>query len=573
MRPAHDIASNLLTQWKDLKITPLFLSMAAFDGNRTTITLLLVDGQCDEYKRAADEYGIACATWSSKSSTSDSQLLLVSPGDTSWPDLQIYTNGLLSSGRLARIVIDGAHKLLLPGRYRDCLDFLVETNFFAVPLLLITVALPRNLEPVLLDKVNRRVYKVVRCPADRSEIAHKMIAINRQYFEDEIVTRIKALVSSLRGQQRCVLFCRSYQECNQMADKLGWKSYTSIMSLQQRNQAIQVWLEGDTRGLVSVSGECYLDYPQISVIFHLGVPENSILYVEANTLHRRNGGCTDSYVFFDPTEVTNVTGEDHFGKGVVHDTLSDNTTCRRLRIFIFLDGVATPCVMLPRGQLCDVCDAESQRNSPVGGPPRFPAHLLPATESTSANAATLSGSSSRIPSSPTTQSGKEATTCQEIFESEISKRILQDERLEVDISDTLASEYLMRSELRTSDYARLSDWTVPSRVTNDPFMHPAPIANFGSHFAAAQASLIVSPPPPLCLIARKIAEACRILSKSCVACWALSLHYHSHSLAECPFTFAKDDHPMWRDWTRHLRLPVNHCFYCGCPQVRHFPAF
>jgi hypothetical protein len=59
----------------------------------------------------------------------------------------------------------------------------------------------------------------------------------------------------------------------------------------------------------------------------------------------------------------------------MHDTLQDISICRRLRLALFLDGSATPCSMLPCGELCDVCTRQLHDQPTKGIPTMFPAHL------------------------------------------------------------------------------------------------------------------------------------------------------------------------------------------------------
>jgi hypothetical protein len=105
----------------------------------------------------------------------------------------------------------------------------------------------------------------------------------------------------------------------------------------------------------------------------------------------------------------------------------------------------------------------------------------------------------------------------------------------------------------------------------NPVNHPAPGATFGNHFSAAQASIAKClPPTPSQERARIIYQACQVLAKSCVACWAQDFDYLSHSLLECPRTSVKEGCEAWDRWKVNFTLPAGVCFYCGLPlKVRH----
>ena len=178
--------------------------------------------------------------------------------------------------------------------------------------------------------------------------------------------------------------------------------------------------------------------------------------------------------------------------------LKDDSTCRRLRPGIFLDGFATPCTMHPHAQLCDVCEAEASRAPPEGGPRRFPRdllqHPLPSNDTKTIPIATP----------PATKT--------------ISKYPLQQ------LKPALAN----------------------------PINHPAPLASFGNHFAAAQATLKQVPPNYSKDYGLQLYLACQALAKSCVQCWASGVEYHLHGLVDCKLNKANEVHPEWKTWSKCL---------------------
>jgi hypothetical protein len=99
----------------------------------------------------------------------------------------------------------------------------------------------------------------------------------------------------------------------------------------------------------------------------------------------------------------------------------------------------------------------------------------------------------------------------------------------------------------------------------NPVIQPAPLASFGNHFAATQAALKTT--PPTCAEQRglRIRTACEALISSCIHCWAHGLDYRSHSLADCQLNRINEMHPAWPTWVKLLKLPLDCCFFCGCP--------
>jgi Helicase conserved C-terminal domain len=469
----------------------------------------------DEYKDRARKHGLSFETWTGDNSTPSSQLILVAVEDCTWERFKSYAETLIRLGRLARIVVDEAHLLHKHASFRPCVDALEFLGRMPISILLMTATCPPHLEQSLFAKLGRQIYQVIRRGTDRPEIAQTMVAVPSEDMEKAVAVNILSITQQFCKPDRALLFCSSRDECDRMSELLGWKPYHSAVSLEERQRHKQLWQEGEVVGLACTSMlNCCLDHPTVRVVFHLGPPRDAIDYSQAIGRASRNGCAGQAIVYFDPSTLKKPTGDDPYGYCAIFNTLQDNSTCRRLRIALFLDGHALPCSMLPGAQLCDVCQVESARAPPENGPLRFPTHLLPASTKsksivTSARTSAPSPSVAGAPSQPQAQ--------------------------------TL---YTPRA---------------------NPINQPAPIASFGNHFAAAQAALKLAHPTGDKQCGFKIRTACEGLIGSCTHCWAHGLDYHSHDLKKCQFNRMNEVHPVWSTWDRLFKLPLGCCFFCGCP--------
>ena len=196
-----------------------------------------------------------------------------------------------------------------------------------------------------------------------------MVAVPSNDMENTVAAKIRATTEHFHDNDCALLFCWSHDECDRMAERLGWKGYHASIPLDERSKSMKMWIDGESPGLACTSMlNCCLDYPSVRTVFHLGQPRDAIDYYQAMGRAARNGEPGKSIVYYDPARLKKVTGEDPYGAGVIYEMLKDNSICRRLRPGIFLDGFAVPCTMLPRAQLCDVCEAEATRVPPEGGP-------------------------------------------------------------------------------------------------------------------------------------------------------------------------------------------------------------
>jgi hypothetical protein len=211
-----------------------------------------------------------------------------------------------------------------------------------------------------------------------------MVSLDKEgpIIEDAVEKRVSERTQLLKGRERALLFCLSRPECDRMAGKLTWRPYHADISIDDRDAYLQEWRSGKVLGLVCTSMlNCCLDYKEVRLVFHLGVPRDAVDYWQAIGRASRDHIRGESIVYFDPTKCRIIKGPDPFGEAAIHDTLRDSATCRRLRLALFLDGTAAPCAMLSGGQLCDVCEKE------VSGPAPpvtslFPARLLKPPPST-----------------------------------------------------------------------------------------------------------------------------------------------------------------------------------------------
>jgi superfamily II DNA helicase RecQ len=335
----------------------------------------------DEYSSRAKQHSITCDTWSSRSPTSSPpQLLLVAVECGGWQEIKTYLDTLIRHNRLSRIVVDEAHLLLKHESFRPCVNLLSHFGQVPVPIVLMTATLPRALEQKLFSKLSRQVYAVLRRSTERPEIAHTMIAVDEENsgldLEDTVVHKIKASIKRLGAEERILLFCLSRQECDRMAEKLGWKAYHADVDVADRLRHLQAWRSGEILGLACTSMlNCCLDYSAVRFVFHLKAPRDVMDYAQAVGRGSRDGQRCESIVFFESTKGRKDLQDDPFGEGAMRDTMQDPYTCRRLRLDTFLDGTAKPCAMLPGGQLCDVCVKQIHDLPLEGGPALFPTHL------------------------------------------------------------------------------------------------------------------------------------------------------------------------------------------------------
>jgi hypothetical protein len=485
------------------------MSIGLYDAGATTVMILPLVAMHEEYKCRAKRYGLACQTWTVDCDIATApQLLLAAVENCPWPALQDHVATLIRLGRLARIVVDEAHLLAKHESFRPCMGMLTFFGTLAISIVLMTATCPNDLERYLFQKLGRKFYQVLRRSTDRPEISQKMIPIQAdpREFEQTVAKCITSAITFSNKDERALLFCNSRDECDRMATLLGWKSYHSSISVEERSEGKKAWNEGVVLGLACSSMlNCCLDYPSVSHVFHLGPPRDVVDYYQAIGRAARAGGIGESIVYFDPSfleKSAHVNGSDLFGKQVIYDMLQDNSLCRRLRPGFFLDGVGVPCAMLPHAQLCDICSTQLNCQRPDPGLRRIPVDLTPASIQ------------------PRGQNNVRTQLA-----------LLPDPLNQPASSASFATHFTAANSCLDIGKARINH----SRELGGGI----------------------------------IRTACDNLSKSCVACWSSCLEY-SHPLDECRWAHTQLRSETWRKWLQSFRLPIGCCFLCGCPQKVRF---
>lgn len=340
------------------------LNIAEYDQGRTTVFVLPLLAMHPEYISRANRCKISVEIWKWNSSPGHApQMVLVAAESCPWDSFKIYLASLLSTGRLARLVIDEVHLLLKHKGFRPCLSMLQHFGCLAIPIVLMTATCPPDMESALFQSIGRQAYTVLRQATDRPEISQHFIPLynirDETTFEQEVSRRITDLAGRLQPQERMLLFCLSHGQCDRLATLLNWHPYHSHVTREDRSKSMDAWQRGSIVGLAATSMlNCCLDYPHVRYVFHLGLPRDAMDYYQAIGRCARDEAKGISHVYYDPNDMGSAAPrQDPFGRGVIMQMARKDTVCRRVRPGKFLDGFSAPCILLKKGVFCDNCES------------------------------------------------------------------------------------------------------------------------------------------------------------------------------------------------------------------------
>lgn len=341
------------------------LNIAQRDRGKTTVFILPLLAMHDEYDERARRHGLSCERWSCNSPrliNQPPQILLVAAEQCMGEAIKCYLRMLHHLSRLARTVIDEAHLLKKHEHFRPCLNLLEFLGSIPVPIIIMTATWPQSLERELFLKIGRSSFRVLRQSTHRPEIQQRLVLIedakDNQALNASVTSKIQALIPDLDEKDRMLLFCLSHNDCDTMAQSLGWMPYHSHISLEQRAQSMHMWKSGQVQGLACTSMlNCCLDYPHVRYVYHLNLPRDAVDYGQAIGRCARDGNMGTAITYYRPrSQPPRPDGEDLFGRSVIVQMVKEPNTCRNVLLGQFLDGHGLPCFSLPNSALCDSCE-------------------------------------------------------------------------------------------------------------------------------------------------------------------------------------------------------------------------
>jgi hypothetical protein len=346
------------------KTIPFMLPCVYFDKGRVTLNILNLSAMHPEMTKRAVQAGIGVIEWTPNSPETDAQIYNVSVELVDTKEFTALARRQAALDRLARVVIDEAHLLSAHASFRPIMNLLEFLAGIGVQIVLLTASMPKNMEAELFEMVGVSVFKTVRAPTPRPEIAMKFIAVESKLETHKSVTRlVQKAIKEYGPDDRAIIFCRTVAEAETLSNVIGCPYYTAKMSKADQAVALKKWLDGESKVLVATSilGCCF-HYPHVRDVFHAGLPRDCFSYDQECGRGGRDGKRFNATTVYSTNALQDVPSPDKFGAGIIEKTARDVMNCRRILIRTFFDGQADSCGSLPRAELCDICEGQYVHN-------------------------------------------------------------------------------------------------------------------------------------------------------------------------------------------------------------------
>ena len=314
----------------------------------------------EQYHIRCRAHAMPCETWSClTSSDNPPHHILVTIEHTDRLVFHDFVTRLVSSHRLALIVIDEAHLALSHNSFRDIMSTLQWLGSTPCQILLISGSAGPSLVRELFAKFGITHYVICREKTSRPNISYNVIRSPTP--ADTLHHKVLETLSET-DSGKAIIFCRSRHDAQATAECLQVPFCHGHMTKDEINAVLKAFGTPSVHLIISttVLGVA-LDIPELQSVFHLDYPYNMLSYIqESGHVGRDPQSCSFLYVVIPQHSHLRFPPNDRFGAKLVFDWANNTIYCRRWLMQLFNNGVGEPCSMMAGiSHLCDVCRAAS----------------------------------------------------------------------------------------------------------------------------------------------------------------------------------------------------------------------
>jgi superfamily II DNA or RNA helicase len=349
----------------------LFMLPAVMAGAGTSIVVVPYVALMDDLVARATAMGVDCIRFQTSLSAGRdgmaraARLVVVSADIVTCGEFSAYADGLLAAGLLQRIFVDECHTVIMDASYRARLGELRSLHRYGCGLVLLTATLPVVLEDWFRQEMLARSAVMVRDRTTKLNCRYRVEQVKpgKGAVERQTVETVRRLGSSMVGNHKGVVYCRSKARCETLAEEMGCDFHHSDMDEQRRREVRDGWAGGGGhRWIVATTGlGTGIDIEGIVAVVHMEQPFGLVDFVQQTGRGaRRAGEVVESVVVHDgraPRDDGHRSFVDNVNRSQIGLFVS-TPGCRRAVIGAFMDGAAgETCGDLEGAEACDRCSA------------------------------------------------------------------------------------------------------------------------------------------------------------------------------------------------------------------------
>jgi hypothetical protein len=339
------------------KTTPALLN-ASLDREKCTLWCLPLKSMHEQYHLRCKSHSMTCETWTQDTSPdTPPQHILATIEHTDTARFHKFVARLVAARRISRAVADEAHLALTHDSFRAVMDTLKWLGSIGCQIVLLSATVGPSLVENLFEKYGITQYTICREPTARPNISYNVI--RTKHPQQTLDARVREVLNQ-PGNDKAIIFCRSRDDTQSTAERLGLPFCHGYMQREEINAVLDQLRNGAVRAIVctSVLGVA-LDVMELKWVFHLDYPYDMIAFIqESGRVGRDRNMAAFCYVIIPQYSTPHVSLPDRFGARLVQHWANNAKICRRLLMQLFNDGVAEPCAMMTGvSNMCDICAA------------------------------------------------------------------------------------------------------------------------------------------------------------------------------------------------------------------------
>lgn len=331
----------------------LFMAPACLEKAGVTIVIVPFRALINKLVSTAKEAGVNSTEWH-PGLTDPATLVFVSADRIIGGGFLSYAELLHSKGLLRRVFVDECHLTFTASDWRPKLAAVRYVRGLRVPLIMLTATLPPMLAFELeVSMACQAVTRYIRAVTTRLRTRYVVERCRRGELEETTIGTCKRMQKHI-GRNKGVIYCRSIDQCKDVAKELGCAYYHGG-SIDNEDK-LAVWME--TGGLIVATSALGtgVDFPGIVFILHMDLPYGMIDYAQESGRAGRAGEEVDSIIIVEQGKVESMRQAGRI-RGLDEEIMAEFVTtreCRRQVMSRYLDGKIVECGAGDMAQ-CDRC--------------------------------------------------------------------------------------------------------------------------------------------------------------------------------------------------------------------------
>jgi superfamily II DNA or RNA helicase len=350
----------------------LFMAPAVMRGRGTTVVIVPFSTLIDDLVERAQEKGVDVLHFQNNQVMQREalphvpRLVIVSADMAVARDelFMAYMDKLDRGGHLQRIFIDEAHVAITDSTYREQLPKLKWLHRFSKPMIMLTATLMKTMERDFREMLLQGKTPIIRDRTTKTNARYEFVRVGRKdgAVEKAVVQVVRRALTSMKSGEKCIVYCKSIDDCRDMAETLGCLCHHSRMTDIQRRDAVARWLSAQgSPVMVATTGlGTGLDFRGIVLIIHSGIPYGLVDYIQQTGRGARREGqfvqCVAVHDGVKPAEAKGISIVSLKNQHAMW-TVATAPGCMREQIAMIMDGVPGECCAdLPDAVPCCRCE-------------------------------------------------------------------------------------------------------------------------------------------------------------------------------------------------------------------------